>query len=430
MLRQRLTLGGVKLKLDGTGIKVPSWRSGDKDGNTNPTSWFTSTLTGGFIAAKDFNRVGQKSSITNWGNGRATAYIDTPWKDVAVENIWAGNEEMSAMGCVKVSPEAENWEYTLSLYAEQWPIFNTTVKLPVVWYIGNPSEVEAYEVMDGTHSHTNGTPWKSRMEVVGRRVRAWEYSSGSEAYVGELILPKGMADSTKHGITHDVPLSYRPVWSSDAPNWSDPDWRDELTGFEDNPQYTDDLTGIGAQEDNFKVWPITHFSDESAGTLGPELLNDIDFDANNSDWVAENADWSVDHTTTDLHRPSAYVSVADSGSSFVSGYLRQTLSAPLVVGRRYRLTYGLYPANDPPRVYAVPFGTTADEIKGTVTCSVTGGGGTVTTTAQSGHAYTTEFVATYAHDTIEFLGQSEDDGGTHKLFQRVCYASLMEFTPD
>lgn len=424
MYRNRLMIGGARLKLDGGGLRVPAWQSADKDGGDNRRSWFTSRLMNGYFGGYDFERVGQKSSETNFGAGRATAYLDTGWSDVAIENVWEGNLGLAAMGCVCVSPNS-GWEHNLALYPEHWD----PIKVLVIWYIGNPSRSESVPYVGLPHSHVVGNPWTSRMEVVGRRVKAWENSSGSFVLAYEGIVPPDMVGSTKQGITHDVPLAYRPVWKTTVPadHWLDPNWRDELDSWEAHPNY-----GIteGAQEANFKVRPILHFSDEPAGTLGPELARDTDFLDGLGDWVAEDASWSVDSSTANYHRACAYADMADSGSPFTSGYLRQTLTQPLVAGKTYRLTFGLYGANDPPRPYSHTHGAPADTIFGTVTCSVFDGsfsyGPTPAVKTQSGYTY--DFVASGPHDTIEFLAQSEDDGGTHKLFNRVHFVSLREFT--
>lgn len=206
-------------------------------------------------------------------------------------------------------------------------------------------------------------------------------------------------------------------------------------GWIDNPVFGGTQ---GMLEDSWSSTPITHFSDEAPGTLGPELVRNINF-STNSDWTTSGG-WAIDTTTDDanLIRPSAVVNYAPSASPFSAGYFRQVLSAPLVGGKRYRLTFQIFPmqllATEIPVINSTLVGF------GAVTVTVYSG---VSTTGPisprwgdnqfSTGATTIEFVATGPHTTIELNASAMEDVnnlGTYKLQRKINYVSLREIDYD
>ena len=399
--RHQLTLGGLQVKLGGSRLSVAPWKSADNDGGDNAKAWFTSRITNGYFNGYDARRVGQEASTNNIGSGRATTYMETGYADVAVEGVFENSIGLSGLPCVRVTPET--WEHNLSAAPEIW--FNPTTGsgLWAVWNVAVPSVRQSLPVFGPYQILLPGTPRYVRMEVIGRRLRCFDENN---AFTMEMVVPPTMEHSTKHGVTHDVTMQYRP---------------DGAGGWEEMPNFGETE---GMAESSWSYTPITHFSDEEPGVLGAELLRNIDFETN-TDWTTSGG-WIIDTTTDDdlLVRPAAVVYYAPAGSPFVSGYFRQTLTAPLVAGRRYRFTYSLITVDMLQATLNKGIGSlTAEIYDGSAT---TGAIASLTGTGSK----TVEFVATGAHTTLSIVAQSAADSGTNKLHLKLNYASLREFTPE
>jgi hypothetical protein len=413
LYRKILSIDGVPFKMGGHTLGVPPWRSADNDGGANPQAWFASRITNGYFNGYDPKRVGQKASETNLGSGRATTYFDTGHADVAIEGIYENNIGLSALPCVRVTPDY--WEHNIAAFPEVWLSPELGIGPWVIWYIAAPSRKQTIPCYGPGQLLAPGTPRLVRLEVVGRRVKAFDENNVLKM---EFIVPPHMEHSTKHGVTHDVTMQYRP---------------DGAGGWVEMPNFGETE---GMLESSWSFTPITHFSDELPGVIGPEKVRNINF-TTASDWTTDGG-WTIDTTTDDdlLIRPSAVVEYAESGAPFSSGYFRQELTEPLITGRTYRLTFNVFPmelyATEIPAVTPILIGF------GGVSARVYDAGSSTALIPDSlgGSQYrtgatTVEFVATGPHTHIELTATAMEDLGdlgTYKLQRKVNYVSLREVT--
>ena len=479
-MARRLSIDGSRLKAGDSRLSARPWRSAHADGGANTKSWFTSYIKDGYFGGVDSHRIGQESSVANIGSGRATTYMDTGHADVAIQGTHLNKTHVSANPCVRVVPDS--WEHCLAQFPEVWFNPQTGAGLWVIWYIGAPSSKETVACVGPFQIQAPNTPRTTRMEAVGRRIRCYDENN---TRVMEMCVPAHMEHSTLHGVTHDLPLPHKPTskfssTSNLTDDWENGNWSAASGVFPTSPEINEGqwfaVTGAGTvggvsfgigdtlmplqpyghstvyagnwlkyaagtsvpgwitnvgygheasmMESSWSCTPITHFSDESPGVLGPELLQSINFDAATG-WVA-GADWTIDTVTDDSipSRPSAIALRAPAASSFVSGALTQELLTPLEVGKRYRITFGTDTVDL--RQSSMDFGS------GSVTAEIYDGAattGALGTLGSANGALTVEFVAAAAHTTLSFVVQSALSGGSHKVHLKLSYVSLREFTP-
>jgi hypothetical protein len=509
--RNKLSFGGLQMKMGGKRIMVPTWQSSDNDGVPGADkAFFTEIITDtGYFGAMDLRRVGQEASSNNRGFGRANAYMETHHADVRVEVIFR-SKNISGCPMVCVTPEA--WEYGYAAFPEVWFDPVNGVGFWAIWAIAIPSARETIHTWGAFQILAPDIPRKITMEVIGRRIRCFDQNG---VFTMESVIPKQLEGSTKHGVTHDVPMYLKPtgysclsatvgtanyviegadgingtlpvktvnndpttipfyyeavnetitiggfekgtaiydpetntivvlsVISSSSSNqkvaWGTTSKRvirayatlDELTtgakgGWAENPAWLDGLVE-GAYEPSWTYTPITHFSDELPGVLGPERIRNINFETL-TDWVL-GAMWThsiVDDPET-ATRPAVKVSAPDSATPFASGYITQTLTEPLVPGVCYRLTYNLQQSD----LFAFINGGNLGGA--TVSAEIFDGIYTTGWIATHGQmsAKTVEFVATGPHTTIRFKADAQlISPGLYRLDRKITYVSLKEFTP-
>lgn len=418
-------------------MQMPVWRSSDVPGTLGHPNFHTSTLENGYFYGRDYRGIGQKGSILP-GAARATTYYDTGMTDVAIEVTWEANLPYPLFPTVCVTPD-EGFEHDLSPYFE---FFATSQVTAVVWNVGQPAWLEGIAAFGPNTAATQHVPKVIRAEVVGRRLRSYL----DDVFKMEYVIPPHMAGSTLHGVSQDTQMKYAFSEASPTDRNLNP-YYPSYTHDQNTGTIYEEGTGL---ESNFSITAITKFSDEEAGTLGSELLEDTDFLGVGSPAVSvwttnEPTQWdenNVYSSTDPVSLPGATVTRASPNTSpFTSGYYDQELTTPLVNGNTYRITLGLISQLADNGYFDVPYA----QGKGYITAefydlSPAANSGVVLSTqiTVSGSpfnltsAITEDFVAAgdYTHVRLKGIATIPAFQTTYQLQQTVNYVSVKRFIPD
>ena len=126
---------------------------------------------------------------------RAGLHENTGQKNVSVEVVWYGNSQYGAGPTVCINPDAK--DFGLGFWYEKL-LYGGTL---VLWALGRqPSDIRMIACLNDAGYHTDGTPVKLRMDVIGNSVKCYR---DNELMITETV-PDELVGSTIHGLSVDV----------------------------------------------------------------------------------------------------------------------------------------------------------------------------------------------------------------------------------